>query len=175
MKPSTDCIASSFFNDSLSANFQPRPMWPVDDYELFLVSIIAIISTTGFRIGYKRVNRIQKKPNQKDQDMIEQAHKVQSRPNAHFYILHVRCKADLFFIHYVATTWAQLQLIIILLLLLNYIVIEKFDEVILFSKQIEIAQSICFSMYLCFLDGGVGKYINKDLSQLVFIVIIIWI
>lgn len=41
-------------------------MLPVDDYELFVFSIIAIQSTTGFRIGYKRVNWIQKKPNQKD-------------------------------------------------------------------------------------------------------------
>jgi hypothetical protein len=45
-----------------------------------------------------------------------------------------------------------------------YIVVEQFDEVILFSKEIEITQPICFSMYLCFLDGGVGQYINKYLA-----------
>ena len=58
---------------------------------------------------------------------------------------------------------------------LSYVVIKQLDQPALLTEQIKIAEPIGSSMYLCFLDGGIGEDVDQDLTELILIIIIVGI
>jgi hypothetical protein len=71
-------------------------------------------NTAGIRISDKRKKRVKKDCNEKDEDVVQQIHEVESHPHAQLYIIDIGSKSNLLLVYDVATARAQLQLITVL-------------------------------------------------------------